>query len=442
MTANLDYAFSKITSFFFAVFLVSLPLTNVLFINLGFPLKIQEISFLILTVLLLIGSNRSAFILLNRKYLKFFAALAFLTILSFLKGFIDAQSLPQATSALARISPMVDSLLKAFYVILSFFVFCVSRYFLIKDESLIKYFFWGAWIAAMPPIFFFICGLTDVNATDYFKWSSQIITMGHAKFIRNGTFLEGNFLGLYLLIALIFATEHRRFVLTNILAIATVSTFSTPAILGVFIYCMICIARKVPMLPTFFSFLAAISLANHKSNGKLVEEQFIQKLPVVKLVINNDYSEVTESEKNLPSQTNAVKITPIQTTALSATERAEMIRVGKQIFLANPLLGVGPANYKFHFHQYTHSETRSVSRAFTANNIFIEILCEYGIIFFLIISAFFLRLVNNAYKENKMIMLSGVFPILVYFLSYPSFSVFFLWVFWAALSLKNGEAVT
>ncbi len=445
MAASLENSYKNLSSFLFALFLGSLPFSNVLVINLGFPLKIQELSLLLLIALLFLGPERKAFISDNRKYLKYFVALSVLVILSFCAGYIDNQKLSPQAASLARISPVIDSLLKAFYVVLSFFAFCVSRHYLSKKNDVFRFYFWGAGITCAISIFFFICGLLDINTASYFHWSSQTITLGQARFVRNGTFLEGNFLGLYLLISYIIATHFRKKLLAYALVIATASTFSTTAILGLFLYFIFCTLRRVPVLPYLLTLMMALFVANSKTNGLFFQEQFIQKLPVFKLVLDDGYNG-SDSETYLNSEEVTEKGKPglhaPELTALSATERASMIKIGGKIFSQNPIFGIGPANYKFHYFEHTKDTTSASTRPFTANNVYLEILCEYGVLFFLTIALFFATVFKNAYRENHLILFLGLPSLLIYFLSYPSFSIFFLWVFLAILSLKKGDLET
>jgi len=277
-----------------------------------------------------------------------------------------------------------------------------------------KYFFMGAFITSMISIAFLILGLADIRPSILFNMYYQYINLGVTSFVRNGTFLEGNFAGLYFLISFILAKHFKQKYLLWILPVAVISTFSTIAIFSMFIYILFISFQNYHNSFYAVFLVMLLMVVNHKTNGIFFKEQFSEKIG-------------------------------IQPLALSTIERSETIKRGLNIFTQNPLFGVGPANYKYYFNHLKNTDfDNSMNikhRSFIANNIYIELLAEYGIFAFLTFFILIWKLFYNVQKQKLYYLSSGLIVVMIYFVAYPSFSVFFLWFFFAILSLEKPQYV-
>jgi len=317
-----------------------------------------------------------------------------------------------------------------------------------------KYFFMGAFITSMISIAFLILGLADIRPSILFNMYYQYINLGVTSFVRNGTFLEGNFAGLYFLISFILAKHFKQKYLLWILPVAVISTFSTIAIFSMFIYILFISFQNYHNSFYAVFLVMLLMVVNHKTNGIFFKEQFSEKIGIQPLALSTiERSETIKRGLNIFTQkTNGIFFKEqfsekigIQPLALSTIERSETIKRGLNIFTQNPLFGVGPANYKYYFNHLKNTDfDNSMNikhRSFIANNIYIELLAEYGIFAFLTFFILIWKLFYNVQKQKLYYLSSGLIVVMIYFVAYPSFSVFFLWFFFAILSLEKPQYV-
>lgn len=418
---------------FFVLFLITLPFFNLEIINTGIPIKFSEL--LIVSILLIFFYRRSDIVLTSKvnskAYLITLSIFSMAVVISFIFGITHLTKFE--LYEISRINPSVDSVFKTLYIMVSCIVFFIVRAFLSININLIKYYFIGVLFSSLVSIYFFICGIFDISPQSFACIHYQFINLGNTHFIRNGTFLEGNFAGLYFLIALILAEEFNQKKLFVVILIAIASTFSTVAIACTLLFLFFVTYRK-PINIVYVTFMILLLLGiNLKTDGFFFKEQFVDKISFLKLV-------------TMPNSS----LSTVTSVALSGIERSEMINIGIQMFKQNMLFGVGPANYKYYFlvlrqnsnstHQLDSFDT-NIKRPMISNNVYIELLAEYGLFGFLTFLSFLGLLAYNLYKNNSINLLAGLCVVLLYFVAYPSFSVFFLWVFFAIISLNKSKLI-
>lgn len=424
---NTSMRYNRIMDFLFSVFLVSLPFMQILTLNVGFPLKIQEaVLFMIILLTLLQYKFRiwTFFDQYDREYVRYFIVLICLVLISFTLGNIYLGKLSSINYDLARWNPFLDGLLKVIYIALAFIVFLVSRKLLSQENnSFVKYYFWGAYVSALCSLFFLIVALLNINLVIDYNIHMQYINLNDMFYIRSGTFQEGNFAGMFFLTALIIAREFQNNKLFIILLFAIISTFSSIAIVGTLVYLTLMILKEKRMIVFLMIFLLGIAIVNQKTDGLFLKEQFTDKL-------KEKFQTFGLAKDQTKDQTKV---------SLSSYERSLMIQKGWEFFKQNPWFGVGPSNYRYYFDASMQDDDifRHDNRPVIANNVYIELLSEYGIFATLIFVIFFITLLKNLILKNKYNLIVGFLSLLLYFVAAPSFSMFFLWVFFAFISLDH-----
>ena len=182
------------------LFIFFLPFSQALTLNIVFPLKLSEIFlFLLLLHELLSGSivkwrfNRPVLIIL------IFFALVFVSVVF---NFFYRYNYPLSVEY-SRISPVVDSLLKFFYLFIAIVALIITRNAIITDPKLIRWFFIGALVASFYAWYLFISGILHLPTLILpgMDADPQKINLSIGDIIRCGTFKEGNYMGFFLLVS-------------------------------------------------------------------------------------------------------------------------------------------------------------------------------------------------------------------------------------------------
>lgn len=120
---------------------------------------------------------------------------------------------------------------------------------------------------------------------------------------------------------------------------------------------------------------------------------------------------------------------------VSAKERIEFIKAGLRMFADHPLVGVGPGMYNAYVAQYTTAFSKS--RVLIANNIYVELLAETGLLgtalFSLAYGSLFVRAIRRYTASRRQDMISAglviaMLSLAVHFLAYPTFKMEFIWL--------------
>jgi O-antigen ligase len=110
--------------------------------------------------------------------------------------------------------------------------------------------------------------------------------------------------------------------------------------------------------------------------------------------------------------------------------------------LDNPFFGVGPANYALHYDYYNHYKKIVINRndyfdtlarrkniRSIPNNVYLEVLSEYGVIAFVLFIVLLISRVINSYSLKEDALTGGMLALLVSLNAFPSFIMLFIWVF-------------
>jgi len=404
---------------FFCLFLFYLPFNQALTFNIGFPLKISE---LILGVLIFIFIAKAvAFKKLETPTKIRLVILLFLawSTLSFVINYFWHYPYPLKTIPF-RISAVGDSFLRLCYVVLNILCFFISVFFLRKNPNILKYWVYGAIIASIYSWYLFLSSGFNLPYVKLFGMEESPQAL--SGFIRCGTFKEGNFLGLYLLLSSIisFYLQKKKLGIFLLLTIAT--TFSTITILSTIVFLIFLIRKNFLKRKTFkilviifpFMFLATLYIAN---------TPYFQTYVFAKI--------------NTPSNI-------LTKWSFSKVDRTITARIGYFQGVNNLFFGVGPFNYGLHYDEYNDFKTfilnnndwsfsffSKENKRSIANNVYIEVFAEYGLFGFFIFIIFLIKILRLSIKNKNDLITGGIIAILISFNAFPSFIMLFVWVFLA-----------
>lgn len=393
-----------------SLYVFFLPFTNVFVLNIGFPLKISEVLlFSIIFVRIIVpAKNRQltrTTLIAAALLLGFFAiAFASTVINSFwqydytLNYFDDV-----------RFGYAFDSFLKLFYIGLSIASFFLIKKSLAHDPArLCRVFLAGGTAASLFCWYLFFASVFHITP-QYFNGSDAppqtFLIPFVGEFYRSGTFKEGNHTGLFLLVC-IFLSHQLRLKSVYLFSATLVTTFSTPAILG-------CIA--------YFTVYYVVYFLKKRAFLKL----WVMAIGTVALlagVFSNEYVRLVTTNKIVDSEESS--------DAYSKFDRLELTETGTAMALSNTFWGVGPSNFSLHYNHFTKDQNRITETKRIVNNVYLEIFSETGV-FALLLFVLFLALLYRNVKALKLKV--GFCIFLIYLTVYPTFTLLFLWFYFAYL---------
>lgn len=376
---------------------IFLPFTKALTVSIGFPLKCYEILLPIAALILFLngkisgGKDIERLILLSIGFL-------IVALISTLMGQFD----DSANIALNyRGSKFVDSMSRAAYLLFNIISMIVAYHSTTRSPlRILKFWFIGLSISfsyhLITVIFFLLIGEAPLLPG---LERHQTGWVGSYLIPRSGTFEEGNFAGLYYLASLALAVYAGNRYMMLIAAAGILLTLSTSTYLASAVFLMVLGIMQKEL--TF---------------GNIVRIILIVSLMFF-LVIELDF--VSKFGEN-SSSSGAVRLNEAIT--------------GVRIFLAHPFLGVGLGGYGYHFDAFEWDFALSIfygSEKHIANNIYVELLSETGIMGFLLYSLFFFGwFVAIRNGNRKSICFSAFhFGVLVVFFAYPTFNITYIWFF-------------
>jgi O-antigen ligase len=242
--------------------------------------------------------------------------------------------------------------------------------------------------------------------------------------IRSGTFLEGNFFGLFLILSAAIAFYLKKEKSGWYLLLSVLTSLSSISIISSIVFVIIYYKSKIfqkKYLNYLLIFLPALLLGIFL----LMQSTFYQNYVYKKIATPSNI---------------------ITTYNFSKVDRLLTSRIAYNIGVNNPILGVGPYNYGLHYDQYndinqkvdnlkksefaTNYFNRINVRAIP-NNVYLEIWSEYGILSFLVYLMFLINLLYTLFKLKEPAILGGFVALLLSFNAFPSFIMLFLWVYLA-----------
>ena len=418
----------KLSRLFF-VFLMFLPFTQALTLKIGFPLKISE---LILGFIILVFIAKLSY----TKKIESLSAVNFVLILflvwatcsffinTFWKYNYELKEVPN------RINPFFDSLLRLIYIYISIIAFFITQYFLRKNiAQSLRYWVIGAIAASAYSWYLFLFSGFDLPYIKLFGMDENPQSL--MGFIRCGTFKEGNFFGLYLLLSAIISFYLKRIRTGVFLMFTIITTFSTISLVSAFIFILFIVRKKFLKKKTIISLFTLLPFVILFSVYFIQTSYFQEKI----------YSKIFEPSNEL-SISNVSKV-----------DRVLTARIAYKQGVNNPIFGVGPYNYGLHYDRYNDFNTYIINnnswsleyfkrykKRAIPNNVYMEVWAEYGIVGFVLFISFLIITLLRAFKSKNDVITGGIIALMISFNAFPSFIMLFLWVFLAipgAINHKN-----
>ncbi len=391
----------KYLSYLFVFFL---PFTQSLTIRVaGLPIKIYEIiSIFILTILLF-----------NRKGIKLFVPLSLfvfwgilVTVFSFLD--LNDYAIYQWGGRETPLISMVSRIAYAAYHLISFGIifFILERFdqkkiihlFLVSGVSVAIYHLCNTTLSMMIGKVFLLPGSSE-----------QYIGLPLGRAFRNGTFHEGNYVGLYYLICLamtelsIIETGKKKWFRPVFIA-GIVASFSTVNYFGLVLFYGI-----------FFIF--------NRFHGRVL----LAFLAVFVLIATVPY---------IGSMTYKKIVSGNKSATFSRDQRIFAVKASIGMFKERPFTGVGLGNYGYNYPRFSDQPVRG---KFIANNVYASILAETGLVGFVLFFYFLFSIYKRKAEMNsrpiRVLFLSCFIAVLFVFNAFPSYEFAFL-NFFFALMLK------
>lgn len=422
-------AILKLSSLFL-LFLLFLPFTRALTLNIGFPLKISE---LILGLLILASIANFRFRISKPKKIINIVLISFVIWASFSFVINEIWNYPYPLKQIpSRMGSLhLDSLLRLAYIYLSVIAYFISQKYFSKYPKALKFWLMGAVISSIYAWYLFLSSSLNIPYIKLFGMDE--IPQNINGVVRCGTFKEGNFFGLYLLLSAVIALYLKRTKTGIFLILSIVTTLSTITFVSVFVF-LVYLSRRILL-------------------KKKVLIYFLILLPFIAIfsimfVQSSFFKEMIYAKLNKPS-------TELSPSNFSKVDRVLSSRIAFKQGLDNPFFGVGPYNYALHYDKFNDFETyiennsewslnyfkRSNKRAIP-NNVYLEVWSEYGVVGFAIFILFLILILIKAFQSKNDIITGGIIALMVSFNAFPSFIMLFIWAFLAiplALTIKNRD---
>lgn len=397
------------------VFLVFLPFTQALTLNIFFPLKISEIA---LVILIFFYINKKT---ISKDWIWFINNNLIIVLLGILVTISFFVNIPWNYPYLPKVIPFRINRVGDSFIRLCYFYLCIAAYFysfrlFTKDIKILEKWILGAMIAAIYGWYLFISSGLNLP---YLKLPGMGEPQTLNGFIRCSTFKEGNYYGLFLLLSASVSFYLKKIKQGWFLLLSVIVSMSTISVISVFIFVFYYYRKRILKLNVMLKLVPVFII------GVLI---FIQTDFYQRFV----YKKLFESTKTL-TQNNFSKV--------------DRVITGKVAFYSgidNPFFGVGPANYGLHYDYYNKYKKIVVNRSeyfdrfaqrknerAIPNNVYLEVMSEYGVFALLLFMLFLFLVLTKAYYLKEDAIVGGMFSIISSFNAFPSFIMLFIWVFFA-----------
>jgi O-antigen ligase len=302
----------------------------------------------------------------------------------------------------SRFGATGDGVAKYVYLLLAVFAFVLCSYAAYRDERLyVRVWVVGALVAAAYTWLLFAgsaLGAPPLLLPGMEK--PQYVALGGRLFIRSGTFQEGNYLGLYLVCSVAVAIYGRRFVAAALLSATTLVTFSTVNVIA----------------------LAVLWLGVGWSAATSRREAASRAAAVLTVATTGYATEIVYAKLGASD-------------SISKIERLDQALAGLRMFLDHPLGGVGLSQYAYHYpvYQITGAFNDGEYLKIIANNVYVELLAETGIVGALLFVAFLVGIARRARAPGLAPLWWGLVAMLLVFNAFPTYTIVFLWAYWALI---------
>lgn len=382
--------------------LLTLPFAQLLTLDFGFPLKLYEVAILAW----LTGSLFALRIQVFDVKIAALGAILFVYIIVALYVNISLLSNEGEYSYVARFTPLIDGILKSFYVLLVLLGLNLVAYSAAFNKPLVlRLWMIGALLAAGIQIVLFALSVAKIAMPPIpgMPLVPQYIDLWGMKLYRAGTFLEGNYAGPFFILSLLIAFSLRRYISMALCLLAAGTTFSTTGWIG------------------FIVSIAYVVIAEKDINRKYL----VMVISILLLLIAIPYIREVVFNKLADTREYA-----------SVEDRNSGIRDAWQQFYNNPLLGVGISQYGTHYEpriEYDSEHVLLPPVKAIPNNVYVEIISELGLPGLGLFGALIVLILTRAMRCPDVILRAGVIAIIVFWLSSPTVTMMYYWVYFGVV---------
>jgi O-antigen ligase len=385
----------------------TLPFTYAFTLDLSFPLKIYEIA-LALVLLTYLSELRLPLAPgasnVFRRLAWFTVAAAMLTLVRFTLPAEGGSSVDFG----ARFGPAGDAVAKLLYLglgVAGFLLFSRAAY--ADEPRYLRAWRIGAAAAAAYSWYLFAAGLIGVDPVLLPGIADpKHFSVAGKTFVRSGTFQEGNYLGLFLLVSVGIALYEGRRLLAAILSLTVLLTFSTVNTLALAVFWTIVWMRSH-------------AGAAMRRRARVVALGIFIGLIVLFVLYQTGYLE-------------SVIIGKLNTEELgSRVKRIAFMVAGLRMFADHPVLGVGISQFGYFYNAYQPLGLSGVAETvkLIPNNIYVELLSELGIIGFALFAAFLWAVYRRLRAPELAPLRWTLIALLFSWNGFPTYTVMFLWAF-------------
>jgi hypothetical protein len=405
--------------------LVTLPLTNSVTLPVGFPLKLYEVAGALALGGMLIGGVED----LQRRgrIPALWAVFLFGSLFSAAWGLnelLDAD-LTMLDWAHGRFHPAANAAFHFAYLAFDLGLMVLVLDVLGKDGMDLRG-FCRAWLQGTLLAVAYAVALNVVLAAGLpaallLRWDEvQFMSVGGLQIARTGPFEEGNYFGWYLLASAAIAVwsamrwPERFFrLMPPLILVGVVITASPAALLGVLaVFFIAAMDRRVSDWARGAAVAGAVGVMVFLLVTGLFRTLVLDKFS---LLLFGGVTDVTN---------------------VSLVQRLNESYHAWLMFLDHPL-GVGMGNYGYFFSRYPDLYTWMVSDFSTfkriANNIYVEVLAEHGIVLALLFLSLLWMQGRRLWRARERLLAFGYLLTCGYFLAFPTFRLALIWVFWGFL---------
>jgi hypothetical protein len=404
---------------FFNVYLLSLPFTQAFTISVGFPLKVSEI-LLILFLFLYFLQSKVKWDLTNSIISVLVGLFFILSCISFLVNINWGYSyVPKLLDT--RLSRELDSMLKLFYYFLDIIAFYFSLQFLKNHLISLRYWLYGAFISCILAwILYLLSGYLHIDI--HLPGMMDIPQKSDDGFIRCGTFKEGNFFGLYLVMSTAIALMMKKPIWALFFILTSITSRSTTTYIALFFLIIVFYRDKI--FKWQYLFVAIVTIIPILFYWQTIYESTFFKKNILDKISNESYYITSTGQ-------------------ISKIDRSNQADIAYRLGADNLYFGVGPGNYKFHYDKYNevfgkyfmsdeNIKTFAYYKTATIpNNVYLEVFSELGIFAFVAFLAIIFFFLLKSFQAKQSALFAGAIAVIIYFNSYPTLSLLFIWTFLA-----------
>jgi O-antigen ligase len=389
--------------------LLSLPFTFALTIDLRFPLKIYELALLGAGCVSLLTLSLSTVPAAARSSWPLAAFAAWSLAVLLLHAWLPPEGMSTAGFT-SRFGPLGDGIAKICYFLLSVFGFLVVAQRARREpDRVVRLWLWGAFLATGYAWYLFLSSMAGIppvllpGIVD-----PPTFVFAGREVIRSGTFEEGNFFGLFLVASVAVALYAGRVRAALALSLTVLITFSTVNFAALILLWTVLFRDRLRGLSPVRRWLvvAGAVVGVVAFVGFLLVTEYIQTVVVGKLVGEN---------------------------AVSRLERVGFALTGLRMFLEHPVTGVGISQYGFFYERYEVFDLGLLSnfggRKRIANNVYVELLAETGIVGFALFAAFLRQVWREARSAELRPLRIGLVAMLIVWNAFPSSTIMFIWAY-------------